>query len=142
MKESPLFCFSSLFLVSLSLPFSPLFVSSAPSFFFCNFVPVKTFTIEKMNPYSLCFSLLSLTACLSCVFFFLYSFLFPLFYLRLLFFFSFSPLFCYFSALFFSGFLLFLCSFSLHFSPPSPLGQQPRLLYSLYTALFRKQILH
>jgi hypothetical protein len=55
---------------------------------------VKTFTVEKMNPCSLRFSLLSLTACLSCVFFFL-SFLVP---------------------------------------PFPPLGQQPRLLYSLYMA--------
>jgi hypothetical protein len=30
---------------------------------------VTTFTVEKMNPCSLRFSLLSLTACLSCVFF-------------------------------------------------------------------------
>jgi len=40
-----------------------------------------------------------------------------------------------------SPFYLFLCSFFLRFSTPH-LGQQPRLLYSLYTALVRKQILH
>jgi hypothetical protein len=34
-------------------------------------------------------------------------------------------------------FFVFLFSFF-----PPPLGQQPRLLYSLYKALFRKQILH
>jgi hypothetical protein len=33
--------------------------------------------------------------------------------------------------------MLFLCAFS-----PLTLGQQPRLLYSLYRALLRKQILH
>jgi hypothetical protein len=41
----------------------------------------------------------------------------------------------------FLSFFLFLCSFFLRFSH-LPLGQQPRLLYSLYRALLRKQILH
>jgi hypothetical protein len=45
--------------------------------------------------------------------------------------------FIYFSALFLPPFMLFLCAFS-----PPTLGQQPRLLYSLYRALLRKQILH
>jgi len=50
MKESPFFCFSSLILVSLSLPFfSSFYFIRSLFFFFCNFVPVKIFTVEKMN---------------------------------------------------------------------------------------------
>jgi len=48
-------------------------------------------------------------------------------------------LFSFFSVL--SFLFLFFCS-PFCFFPPPPLGQQPRLLYSLYMALFRKQILH
>ena len=41
------------------------------------------------------------------------------------------------------SFLVFLCSLlSFSLFPPLFLGQQPRLLHSLYMALFRKQILH
>jgi hypothetical protein len=42
-----------------------------------------------------------------------------------------------FSVIFLPPFMLFLCAFF-----PLHLGQQPRLLYSLYRALLRKQILH
>jgi hypothetical protein len=59
------------------------------------------------------------------------------------FFFSFFScfFFCSLFCLFFSYFFCSLFALSLCVSPP-PLGQQPRLLYSLYTTLFRKQILH
>jgi hypothetical protein len=49
---------------------------------------------------------------------------------------AFCFLFFFRSSPFFSFYALSFCVF-----PPS-LGQQPRLLYNLYTALFRKQILH
>ena len=89
-KKAPSFA-SPLCFWSLSpSPFLLFLFRPLPLFFFCNFVPVKTFTVEKMNPCSLRFSLLSLTACLSCVFF---SFFSRSSFLMLFFFLSFSALF-------------------------------------------------
>jgi len=62
----PLSFLSFFFLSSFLSSFSLFFILILS--FFCNFIPVKTFTVEKINPCSLHFSLLSLTASLSCVF--------------------------------------------------------------------------
>jgi len=83
------------------------------------------------SPASLAFSFSFFCCFLLCSFLSVFLLFFcPLFSIFLLSFF-------YFSALFLPPFMLFLCAFS-----PLTLGQQPRLLYSLYRALLRKQILH